>query len=457
MINANNNSENDFRNRGVNLNLSHQFDSAGTSSLNFDADYVKYNSGADQSFINTTRLDDNSLRRFENLRAALPSSVNIYSAKADYNRPLRGKAKFETGVKSSYVSTDNSAEYFNIANSVETVDFDKTNRFKFRENINSAYVNFNIELKRFSFQSGLRFENTNGEGHQLGNAIKPDSTFSKNYNSLFPTAYVSYKIDSAGKNLLNFSFGRRIDRPYYQSLNPFIFLIDKFTYFSGNPFLRPQYTNNFELSFNHNNRITVTAIYNRAADVFNEVIEQRNRVFISTTGNIGNRTNMGFSVNGILKAGNWWTCNIYSEVINNHFKGTLPSGNLDAGSTYFSISPNSQFTLRKGCGAELSGFYISRSTYGQFAMASRWQAHAAVQKKVLSKKGTVKLAARDIFRTWQPRGNILNITNTDATFHNYLDTRVFTASFTYAFSKGVTAKKKRKTGGAGSEVDRVGN
>jgi hypothetical protein len=85
------------------------------------------------------------------------------------------------------------------------------------------------------------------KGHQVGTVEKPDSLFNQHYTNLFPTAYLTYKLDSAGNNQLNFSYGIRIGRPYYQALNPFIRLVDKFTYFSGNPLLKPQYSYNYDL------------------------------------------------------------------------------------------------------------------------------------------------------------------------------------------------------------------
>ncbi|WP_423148268.1 TonB-dependent receptor domain-containing protein [Rubrolithibacter danxiaensis] len=456
LIYATNGEDNVFKNGSINLNFNHQYDSTGKS-LSFDLDYVKYNSGTDQSFRNNIFFPDNTLKSSEILKADLPSVINIYSAKADYTLPIKGKAKIAAGVKTSYVSTDNAANYFNYINNVPSVDYNKTNRFRYKENINAAYLNFNKDFRRLSLQTGLRLENTIGDGHQLGNAAKPDSSFRNNYTSLFPTAYLSYKLDTGGKKLLNFSYGRRIGRPYYQDLNPFVFLLDKFSYFSGNPFLKPEFSNNFELSFNQNNRFTLSLLYNYATDVFTESIEQKGNVFVSSTGNIGKRINAGVSVNTTLKKGSWWMCNIYAELMNNKFRGDLPSSTLNSGSTYFSIRPNNQFTFKHGWSAELTGFYNSKSTYGQFEIGSRWAVDAGIQKKILSNKGTLKLSARDIFHTIEPSGKITNIPNAEATFHNYLDTRVVIASFTYSFSKGTAAKSKQNTGGADEEQQRVKN
>jgi hypothetical protein len=104
-------------------------------------------------------------------------------------RLLANGLRLSTGVKSSYTKTDKIADYYNITNGASAPDYNETNHFLYWENINAVYVNGAKDLKRLSLQAGLRFENTNAYGHQLGNAEKPDSSFNRGYNSLFPTFY----------------------------------------------------------------------------------------------------------------------------------------------------------------------------------------------------------------------------------------------------------------------------
>jgi Outer membrane receptor proteins, mostly Fe transport len=138
-------------------------------------------------------------------------------------------------------------------------DYYKTNSFQYKENINAAYLNLSKQIKKLGVQAGLRFENTNYEGHQLGNAQKPDSSFNNSYNSLFPTVFLSYTANE--KNQFGVNVGRRIDRPAYQDLNPFLFFLDNYTYESGNPFLKPQYSTNIELSHTYKGFLVTTLNY----------------------------------------------------------------------------------------------------------------------------------------------------------------------------------------------------
>jgi outer membrane receptor protein involved in Fe transport len=453
-VNSLNTSKNKFDSKGVNLNYTHKFDSIGRT-LTFDLDYIHNVAGSNQLFVNNTFLPDGSLTNTQTISDNLPSTINIYSAKVDYTHPFKGKAKLEAGVKSSYVNTDNAANYFNVIDGISTIDYNNTNRFLYKENINAAYVNFNKTFGRFSIQTGLRLENTNGDGHQLGNAQKADSSFVKHYTNLFPTTYFSYNLDTAGHNMLVASYGRRIGRPSYGSLNPFTFFVDKFTYFSGNPFLKSQFTDNYKLAYSFRSLLTVAVAYNRTTDVQNETIHKNGNVFVSTTGNIGQQKTWDFSVNSNLQPTKWWSVNLYAEVYKNTYQGQFYTGYLNQSQYTFSANGNNQFTLSKTWSAELSGWYNTGGTYGQFVSIPTGMLNVAVQKKILNNKATIKFNVRDVLKTFSPSGTITNIADATATYHNFVDTQVATLSFTYSFGKTISMAHKRDTGGADSEQGRA--
>ena len=453
-INTQNISKNTFNSKGINLNYTHKYDSTGRT-LNFDLDYIRDVSGSNQLFVNNTFLPDGALTNSQTLSDNLPSTINIYSAKADYSHPLKGKAKLEAGIKSSYVNTNNAANYFNVVDGVSSIDYNNTNQFLYKENINAAYINFNKDFSRFSLQTGLRVENTNGDGHQLGNAEKADSSFANHYTNLFPTAYLSYNLDTAKHNVLVLSYGRRIGRPNYGSLNPFTFFVDEFTYFSGNPFLKPQFTDNYKLAYSFKNLFTVAVAYDYTTDVQGETIHNIGDVFISTTGNIGQLKTLNFSVNTNLQPAKWWTINLYAEVYNNNYQGQFYTGYLSQSKNTLDFNGSNQFTISKTWNAELSGFYDNGGVYGQFVTLPKGMLNAAIQKKVLNNKGSIKLSMRDILHTFNPSGTITNIADATATFHNSLDRQVATLAFTYSFGKSTNTPPKRDTGGADSEQGRA--
>src|SRR5205823_9226484 len=137
--------------------------------------------------------------------------------------------RFEAGFKTSYVSSDNDAQFFDVSNGTPQNDENKTNHFFYQEYNNAGYINLSKEYKKFNMQIGLRGEKTDVSTHQ----IKGDIKSSLSYFQLFPSAFFNYKIKD--DQTLGVSVSRRIQRPGYADLNPFLFLIDVTTYSTGNP------------------------------------------------------------------------------------------------------------------------------------------------------------------------------------------------------------------------------
>ena len=446
--------QNKWKNGALNLNFRHQFDSTGRE-LTADIDYSKYSSENNQYFVNASYTPEWLKKGQTDLKSILPVDINIYSAKLDYTHPLKKEAKLEAGLKSSYVNTDNAANYFNVMGGNDVVDYDKTNRFQYKENINAAYINCNRQFKKFGVQAGLRFENTNYKGHQFGNTQKPgsDSAFSKTYNNLFPTVFISYNANK--NNQFGLSIGRRIDRPAYQDLNPFLFFLDNYTYGSGNPFLKPQYTNNIELSHTFKGFLNTTVNYSRTKNFFTETFEQKDYATIVRQGNIGERQNAGISMSAQVKLTKWWNANLYGNYNYNFFKGELYGEQLKVSGSNVLFNVNNQFSFGKGWSAELSGFYRTRGIEGQIEIMPLGQASAGVSKQVLKGKGSVRVNIRDIFYTNNAKGSI-NFQQTAATFENTRDSRVAGISFTYRFGKPLKGpQNNRKKGGADDEQNRV--
>ncbi|GAC1386970.1 MAG: hypothetical protein NVSMB45_16680 [Ginsengibacter sp.] len=388
------------------------------------------------------------------LRGSLPSDIKIYSGKIDYSMNLKKGTKLEAGAKSSYVTTDNNAIYDNFLNSLWTPDYGKTNHFLYNENINAAYINLNKQVKKWGFQTGLRLENTIATGHQLGNQVNHDSSFKRDYTGLFPTVYISYEANK--NNTLSINYGRRIDRPDYQSLNPFYYFLDDYTYQFGNTQLKPQYTNSVEFSHTYKGFLTTTLNYGKTTDMFSEVFKQINseRKTFVTQDNIASRRDMGIAVSAYMPIGKIWTTNIYVNVANNRFKGTISGSPLDVSGTTFMGNVSNQFKFKKGWSADLSGWYRSKGIEGQIIAQPMWQASAGVQKEILKKKGTLKLGVRDIFQSQHFNG-LISFQDIDAKVRENGYNRTATLTFTYRFGKPMKTQQRRHIGGASDEQNRI--
>jgi len=436
------------------LNLYYRLSSAKGNELVINADYFSYQKNWDDAF--TTRYFDDKHQSYRNdylLRNHSEGDINVKSISADYTHNNKA-GRWEMGLKTTFNTTDNNTiwEYHSGGNWVN--DAGKTNHFIYKENINAAYVNLNKDFERLSVQLGLRFENTISKGNQMGNAVKPDSSFSRDYNNLFPTVYLTYKLDSASNHQLGLNYGRRISRPFYRDLNPFISPLDKFTYYVGNPFLKPAFTDNVELSYTFKQRITATFSYGRTHDDVGETIEIVDGTYFSRPGNLSTVVVKSYSIDGSQELAKWLTLNFYGEVTNIHSRSNFYTGLLDTKGTFWLVSPNAQFKFNKGWSAELSGFYRTDITTGQFISLGYSRVGAGIQKK-LSPAITLKLNVNDIFYTQINKGIINNLALTDANYHNQGDTRNFALAFSWRFGKTIADQRKHNATGAEAEQNRV--
>lgn len=452
---ADNDDDGMFRNNGANINFRHKFDSTGRQ-LTMDLDYINYGMNSNEVYLNNTYSPDGEVTATDLLEGDLPGSIHILAYKTDYSRPMKKDAQLDFGMKSSFTQIDNLVDYRYTVGGVTTPDYDKSNHFIYRENINAAYVNLRKTINRFGFQLGLRAEGTLSRGNQLGNPAKPSSTFNRDYFNLFPTAFFSYNLDSAANNQLTASYGRRIDRPYYQDLNPFVRPLDKFTYYGGNPQLRPTFAHNFAIGYSYKSYFSTELSCNITRNDIAETIEiDANDMYFSRPGNIGRRESVNLSVNGNIPIGKWYTMNFYAETGYQQYHSQLYTETLNSNSGYFFVQSSHTFTFKKGWGAELSGYYVSGQMYAQFFLEQRGQLTIAFQKAILKDKGKIRVAFNDVLYTGINNGTINNLHLTDAHYTNRNDTRTVFFTFSYSFGKPFDAAPRHQGGSSESEQQRV--
>jgi iron complex outermembrane receptor protein len=442
-----------WKNGSANLNYSYKIDEKGKE-FTANLDYIAYHSDQSQELTNSVFAPDHVLIDKTILASELPVDITIQSGKIDYTHPLDKAGKLDAGVKASFVHTDNIASFYDVVNTVYTPNYEFSNRFQYKENIYAGYLNYSKEWKKFSLQLGVRVENTGIDGHQLGNPMKKDSSFLVSYTRGFPTCYFSYKADSAQKNQFIFSFGRRINRPDYQDMNPFTYPLDRYTYYGGNPFLKPTYSYNFEFSHTYKSLLTTTLAYNIDDNLIQETNEQRGTIYYSRPGNFGRQTMYGISVNGNFNFTKWWVVQLYTECKNVIVKSAIYGQTIDEHCWYWYVNPTNQFIINKKLSAELGGWYITSVLSGQFLEIPTGAVRVGAAYKILKDKGTVKLNLSDAFYTNQPGGDIRNIANSKANWFGHMDTRVLSLSFSYRFNKGKT-RQERKSGAADTEKERV--
>lgn len=434
------------KNKNLSVNLNWRKTISKTANLFADLDFIGYNNSKLQN-LNTVFYDNAGLPTGKNdvQLGKLPSKINIYLAKIDYEKTFAKGQKLEAGAKTSFVKTNNDAGFFLLKNNNWEVDKLRTNNFDYSENINAAYVTYAFTKgKKWEFSTGLRAEQTVSKGIQKIN----DSSFTKNYLNIFPTIFASYKINE--KQNLSVSFGRRVQRPDYEDLNPFRFYLDQYTYELGNVFLQPHFAYNTELNYSMlggalNHTLGYSFINKAMTDIL-EQNEQTNETYI-TKKNIANKRNINYSISFNAPVTKWYTTSIYAETnfatINGNLNGTNEKINIR--NLMFNI--NNQFKISKTIKADIGGFYRPKGNEDLILISQMFAVNAGASKTILKGKATIKLSFRDILNTQKFTANIKYGT-VDTRLKQWNDRQTMGLSFSYRFSKGIkfqTAKKKEKS------------
>jgi len=439
-----------FQNATLNLNWKHTFDTTGRE-LTADFDYVVYSNISDM--ILTTDFYNGSLQKTGTsyLKGHLPSNIDIYTFKSDYTQPVKN-GRFEAGVKFSYVKNNNLVNYERMINNEWEIDHIRSNHFIYDETINAAYVNYNREIKKWTFQAGLRMENTIAHGNQ----VITRQTFKRDTTNLFPTAFISYKVNK--KNTLTVGYGRRIQRPNYQDLNPFTYFLDTLSYRQGNIYLRPQYTHNIDLTHSFNGKFITTFNFNTTDDIISQIVKPvpDSKIRFLTVDNVAQFTNIGVSVTAPITFTKWWNTNFFTNVFNNRYKGVYDTFNIDISYTSFTANITNNFTFKKGWSAELSGMYRHKALGGLTRMEPIYQMSFGFQKQVMKGKGTLRFNVRDPF-AWQKFEGRNTYGMIDGGFIARPDIRQVTGTFTWRFGKtGQQNQPRRRNSSSQDEQNRVG-
>lgn len=454
---------NKWGNYATNLNFKHVIDSTGKE-ITADLDYARYDADNSMKY-RTSKFDtQNILRETRNEDGLTGSRINIYSLKVDLIYPINKTSKFEAGLKSSYVNSNNDMRFDFLVgdNNTPVLDPTRTRDFVYKENINAAYINYSKEFKKLTMQLGLRMENTNGQGTLLGKDL-----LDRHYTNFFPSVFFRQKL--AKNHQLGYSFSRRIDRPSYEDLNPFLFFLDPYTYQRGNELLQPQYTNAVEVSHTYKESITTTINYSRTEGIMTQVLEQNNALKTTnvTKINIGYVENLGISFSVPMPITKWWFSNTYFNLYNNHYVGEIPKTTIesngtsttiyqpfDARATSYSANMTHQFTLPRKYSVELSGWYLSPFIEGQLAGNPMGAVSFGIQKKMMNDKASIKLNINDIFWTQHFSGAFL-FNDINVQLRNKWESRVVRINFSYRFGNSKIAGARQRNTGLEDEKNRV--
>ncbi|MDO9375459.1 MAG: outer membrane beta-barrel family protein [Ferruginibacter sp.] len=440
----------------ANFNVNYRYVDTSGREINFDGDYGLFR-GVGRSYQPNNYYGSNNNLLYSIInRNSTPTDIDIYTAKVDAEQKL-GKGKLGYGLKTSFVTTQNTFDFFNDNESGLPVKIlDRSNSFQYKENVNAGYMNYQRQLsEKWSLQTGLRVEQTNSEGilTRADGNIQDDNTVKRDYLDFFPSAALTWNLSK--KNSLNLTYSRRIDRPTYQDLNPFENKLDELTYEKGNAFLRPQYTNTVELTHTFLGMINTTVGYSHVKDYATQVTDTTGNATFIQQKNLATQQIMTVSIGSQLPIRKWW--NGYANVWYNYqmFDGEIGANKLNINIPGYGAYMQQTFTLGKDYSAELSGWFSGPSIWGAtWKTRSQGGVDVGLQKQLMKKKATLKLSVTDIFHT-NPWTAISDFGGMYIKGGGSWESQTFRVNFNYRFgSNQIKNSRERKTG-LESEAKRI--
>jgi outer membrane receptor protein involved in Fe transport len=437
------------------FNVNYKYENPSGTTLNMDADYGSFFSTG-KSYQPNTYYNANETQMLSQsiFKNNTPTEINIYSFKSDYEHTL-WKGKLGLGVKSAYVRTTNTFEFFDVVQGEDTLNLNRTNSFSYNENVNALYLNYTKQWNaRWSAQGGLRYEQTNSKGSLSSANPQKDNLVERHYANLFPSAGVTY---NAGKNhAFGVTYSKRIDRPSYQDLNPFENKLDELTYEKGNAFLRPQYTNSFELNHTFKQFLTTTLNYSHTRDMFTQTTDttEFSRTYV-TQKNFASQDIYGINVALPLPVRKWWFAYVnlaanYTKLTAN-FEGRILKNNYPNWSVY----ADNTITLPKKYALNISGWYSSTSYWGgTFKTKPLGTLDLGLQKVFFDNKLTAKVSVSDIFQSqrWYATSNFAGLY---VQANGNYESRQLRLNLNYRFGNNQVAKSRERETGASKESGRI--
>lgn len=400
------------------------------------ADYT-LNQRTGNSVSNSTDIDASGHIIADTLfRLAYPSTAKIFTADAKYNWIAKTGSNLSVGLKATATDIMNTNNYEVFQQDwlpIPTLDF----QFDYQERIYATYANYTGKWAKIDYQLGLRAEKSDVHGQLLGNQ---NASLSQNYFNWFPSIFLKKNLNTQGSNYLSLSYNSRIRRPSYFDLNPYKYYIDNYSVQTGNPHLKPQFTNSVEmgglwkekyytaLSYSHTKNAIAQIIRNNVEDELLTVIKD----------NAGTNKIWTVTLSAPVSWVSWWTST--NTLLFTHTHSTSPYFNLQKAS--FVLQTDQEISCGKGYSINLNAFYTPQMLLGNIITKAIGTVDLGIQKKFLKDQLIAKANVSDIFYTNNYKATSY-FNNTKIWISHKEQSRVSSLSLIYNFKTGSAFKTKR--------------
>jgi iron complex outermembrane receptor protein len=440
-------------------NINYRFDDGKGHTLNVDLDYGNFSFESQRNQPNLY-FDANEETLLTEIINAFdtPSDIDIYTVTVDYSQNLLG-GKIGFGSKLSRVVSDNTFLFFDVING-ESIRRDvNSNEFRYEENVYAGYLEYSRSInEKWNFTAGLRAEQTDAMGNLttfVDSLQQPPVDL--NYLSWFPNAGLTWQV--APQHALSLNYGRRINRPDYNVLNPFNNQLSELSYEKGNPFLRPEIVNNIELGYTLKYRYNFKVAYSKTLDQITRLIapdEIDDRAGFITWENLAEQEVYSFNASAPVQFTEKW--NAYINVSASYLNNQADYGDgavVDVQAFTYNFYQQHTFDLPKGFKGEISGYYSGPGVWGGvFEYDPNWSLNVGLQRKFFNNQLNVRLSAEDLFYEtgWSGTSEFNGLVSSG---NGRWDSRRASISLSYNLGNQNVKSRKRKTG-IQDEAGRVG-
>ncbi len=433
---------------GANLNFQHTFSDG--EKLTINADYLHYKDDNPNTYINLYYDNADNYLSGENVQSDKTTPLTIWVGAIDYTKKLSKKLDMEAGVKDAWSRFRDVVGVSSLSQDNWLKDTALSGDHMLNENISAAYSSFNFKPSaKTSIKAGMRYEFTHS---RLGSQTDGDM-IKRHYGRVFPSFFFLHNINDS--NSVNFSYSRRIWRPGFSELAPWVIFLDPKTFQTGNPGLQPAIVDAVKVSYTFKNRI-FSLSYSSISPAITQLpkINEENNKLIIASENLKSYQSLSLNFSVPFTVTKWW--NFQNNLVGNWIKTkTLYKVTVQQEKSNFYINSTQTFLLPKIFSIGLSGFYSSKSLWGLYTYNSYWSVDIGFQKKLIKTKSLLTFNINNIFNSLGGKNYAIIPEQNLMVRNNYIyGYRGFKLSYTHNFGNDKVKGKRDRTTGAEDEKGR---